>query len=286
MISRRKRAGARDGKATRGLAAAAVCAGLVFLGAVAFGAACGVGALADVWRAQYRVADRDFDVVVTTGKMVHPDVIVYHFGLTNGANLATIPFADLRLKLLERVPNIRDLQIERRLPSRVNIAVVEREPLARVAPPRGRVQSDRVADKEGVVFRFSSNTSLLPVVRESGAAPTPPGKRLAGHAAAALRLIEAAAQPELADLRVLEVDTSHKDYLFVTLGNYDRVKLAWDGMDDDTRTARDSLRRQLRHLQSALNANMTPRTTVWIATDFGRPSHIYASDPARNGNQQ
>lgn len=285
MISRKQK-GVRGTGATRGLVATAIGAGLLLFAAIGIGVAFGISALAGIWREQYRVEDRDFDVVITTGKMVHPDVITLHFGLTNGANLATIPFADLRLKLLDRVPNIRDIQIERRLPNRVNIAVLEREPLARVAPPRGRAVSDRVADQEGVVFRFSSNTALLPIIREADPTPTPPGKRLAGHAAAALRLVEIAAQPELADLRVLEVNTSHKDYLFVTLGNYDRVKLAWDHMDEDSRLSRESLQRQLRHLQSVINANITPRTTVWIATDFGKPSRIYASDPARNGNQQ
>lgn len=285
MISRKQK-GVRGSGATRGLVATAIGAGLLLFAAIGIGVSFGIGALADIWREQYRVEDRDLDVVITTGKMVHPDVITLRFGLTNGANLATIPFEDLRLKLLDRIPNIRDIQIERRLPNRVNIAVLEREPIARVAPPRGRAVSDRVADQEGVVFRFSSNTALLLIIHEADSTPTPPGKRLTGHAAAALRLVEVAAQPEFADLRVLEVNTSHKDYLFVTLGNYDRVKLAWDHMDEDSRLSRESLQRQLRHLQSVINANITPRTTVWIATDFGKPSRIYASDPARNGNQQ
>ena len=270
MISRKQK-GVRGSGATRGLVATAIGAGLLLFAAIGIGVSFGIGALVGIWREQYRVEDRDLDVVITTGKMVHPDVITLRFGLTNGANLATIPFEDLRLKLLD---------------NRVNIAVLEREPIARVAPPRGRAVSDRVADQEGVVFRFSSNTALLPIIHEADSTPTPPGKRLTGHAAAALRLVEVAAQPELADLRVLEVNTSHKDYLFVTLGNYDRVKLAWDHMDEDSRLSRESLQRQLRHLQSVVNANITPRTTVWIATDFGKPSRIYASDPARNGNQQ
>ena len=285
-MSSRKQKGVRGSGATRGLVATAIGAGLLLFAAIGIGVSFGIGALVGIWREQYRVEDRDLDVVITTGKMVHPDVITLRFGLTNGVNLATIPFEDLRLKLLDRIPNIRDIQIERRLPNRVNIAVLEREPIARVAPPRGRAVSDRVADQEGVVFRFSSNTALLPIIHEADSTPTPPGKRLTGHAAAALRLVEVAAQPELADLRVLEINTSHKDYLFVTLGNYDRVKLAWDHMDEDSRLSRESLQRQLRHLQSVVNANITPRTTVWIATDFGKPSRIYASDPARNGNQQ
>ena len=64
-------------------------------------------------------------------------LITLYFGLTNGANLATIPFADLRKKLLDRIPNIADLKIERRLPNRVTITVVEREPAVRIATLTG-----------------------------------------------------------------------------------------------------------------------------------------------------
>ncbi len=290
MISRKQK-DVRGSGATRGLVATAIGAGLLLFAAIGIGVSFGIGALADIWREQYRVEDRDLDVVITTQKSILPlsilrDTITYCFGLTNGVNLATLPFADLRLKFLDSYPNFRDIKIERGLPSRVVITVDEREPIARIAPPRGRANSNLVVDREGVVFRFSLNTALLPIIHEADSTSTPPGKRLTGHAAAALRLVEVAAQPELADLRVLEVNTSHKDYLFVTLGNYDRVKLAWDHMDEDSRLSRESLQRQLRHLQSVINANITPRTTVWIATDFGKPSRIYASDPARNGNQQ
>ncbi len=282
MISRRKK-NTRENGVPRTVVLALLAA-VAILAAVGTGLILAFNALVDVWQQQCRVEDREIDVVITSGKMVHPDVVTLHFGLTNGANLAQIPFADLRLKLLERVPNIKDIKIERRQPNRVTVDVVEREPIARVAPPRGRAETGRVADLEGVVFRFSSNTALLPVVREAGEPATPPGKKLSGFAAAALRLVEVASQPELADLRVLEIDTSHKDYLLVTLGNYDRVKLAWDHMEDDTRLSRDSLAKQLKRVSQAINLNITPRTTLWIATDWGSPGRVYASDPSRNGN--
>lgn len=273
----------REGQGRR-LAAALV---LVVAILIAFGAgfAYAYGTLKTLWQEQCVVRDRELDVVITSGKMVHPDAITYHFGLTNGVNLATLPFAELRTKLLEKVPNIRDLKIERRLPNRVTIDVVEREPLARIAPPRGRVETGRVADIDGVVFRFSNNTSLLPVVREAAEPATPPGHHLTGNAAAALRLIEAVGQPDLADLRVLEVDTSHKDFLLVTLGNYDRARVSWDHMTDNSRLSRDSLHKQLRRLSSAVKQHLTPNTTLWIATDWGTPGRVYASDPSRNGNQ-
>ena len=263
---------------------AALLAVLFVLGIAAVALSIGFGQLRQIWREQFRVEDRDLNVVISSGKMVHPDVITLHFGLTNGANLATIPFAELRAKLLERVPNIRDIRIERKMPNRVTVDVLEREPLARILPPRGQTETGRVADLEGVVFCFSSNTALLPIVREATESATVPGKHLTGAASAALRLIELASQPDFSDIRVLEIDTSHKDYLLVTFGNYDRARIAWDHMLEDSRLSRDSLRHQLKNLSRAMAQHLTPRATLWIATDWRSPGRVYASDPSR-GNQ-
>lgn len=189
MIKRNK----KEKPEGRGRLVACIVLGLFVVVGVCVGLSIGYNALKAVWQEQCRVADRELDVVITSGKMVHPDVVTLHFGLTNGANLATIPFARLRANLLERVPNIRDLHIERRLPNRVTVDVIEREPLVRVTSDASRGETGRVADTEGVVFRFSHNTSLLPLVRETVDTPTPPGRKLVGNAAAALRLVEVAA---------------------------------------------------------------------------------------------
>ncbi len=261
---------------------------LVLLAAALTGMAFGVSSLRKTWREQCVVTDRELDVVIDNRKdeqrrMVHPDIITLYFGLTNGANLATIPFADLREKLLGRIPNIADLKIERRLPNRVTITVVEREPAVRIATLKGRADSGRVADLEGVVFPFSSNVSALPVIRE--AAATPAGKRLTGMAAAAVRLVEEAALPDLADLSVLEVDTTHADYLLVTLGDYSRARIAWDRMCEDTRASRTSLTNQLTRLSKAIATRVITQPTLWHATDYGSPGRVFAKDPARSAAQ-
>ena len=265
---------------------------LVLAGLAVTGLALGFGALRDIWREQCRITDPELDVVIANSKdqdeprrMVHPEIITRWFGLTNGANLASIPFAELREKLLGRIPNIRDLKIERRLPNRVTIDVIERDPAVRVAPLKGKVDTGLVADTDGVVFRYSSNVSALPVIREASGPGTSPGKTLSGMAAAALRLIEATALPELAGFVVLEVDTSHADYLLATLGDYSRAKIAWENMLDDTRAARESLQRQLKHLAKAIAARMITQPTLWNATDFGKPAYIHAIDPARSTGQ-
>ena len=50
----------------------------------------------NIWHEQCQITNPELDVVISTGKMVHPDVITFHFGLTNGANLATIPLTLMR----------------------------------------------------------------------------------------------------------------------------------------------------------------------------------------------
>ena len=265
---------------------------LVLAGLVVTGFALGFGALRDTWREQCRITDPELDVVIANSKdqdeprrMVHPEIITRWFGLTNGANLATIPFAELREKLLGRIPNIRDLKIERRLPNRVTIDVIERDPAVRVAPLKGKVDTGLVADSDGVVFRYSSNVSALPVIREASGPGTSPGKTLSGMAAAALRLIGATALPELAGFTVLEVDTSHADYLLATLGDYSRAKIAWESMGEDSRAAHTSLTNQLTCLAHAIRTRMISQPTIWNATNFDKPVHIYAIDPTRSTGQ-
>jgi len=275
----------------------AVLAVILLLGAAATccGIAISIGALRDVWHEQFRVKDTRIDVVVSSsGNIVQPDVITIHFGLTNGANLATIPFDELRKSLIKRIPNIRDMKIERRLPRRVTIDVEERVPAVRIAPPKGKADSGRVADFDGVVFRYF-NSDPMPIIRESSEHSASPGERLAGNAAAALQLIKFLAdaadakgessEPELADMRILEIDTSKRDYLFVTFGDYSTAEIDWDRRGEDSERSRKSLRRQLVRLAQAMSARLTPRATPWIATDFGPGGRIYAKDPSRAGGR-
>lgn len=256
---------------------------LALLGLLGTGLYLGYDALAGIWREQFRIQDRDIDVVVTSGKRIHPDVITYSFGLTNGANLATIPFVSLRADLLERYPNIRDIRIERSLPQRVTIEVLEREPIVRVVSNRSRNETGRVADAEGVVFRFAGETGALPVIQESGETPTLPGHRLTGSADAALLLVEVASASEFADLRIRRIDTSHKDYLQLALANQDYAHVAWNHMSDRSPASRASLSRQLRHLRQTIATDLKSGPVLWLATDWGSPGHITRSDLARAG---
>ena len=273
-----------DGKSRSRILVWALLAGGVLLTAIVtfWGLIeCGT-ALQTICNEQCRVVDPDLDVVVVTpGKMVQPDVVTLHFGLTNGANLAEIDFAALRDKLLSRVPNIRDIAIERRMPNRVTIEVKEREPIARVVGAAKNSPSGLMVDAEGMIFRFARSAAAFPVVRAADDMKAAPGERLTGRSAAALRLLEVAAQPEFLSLNVQEANAAFKDYVLVTLGNYSRAKVAWDHMDEDTHVSRESLRRQLKRLAQALATGLVSPTTTWIATDYGTPGRVYAAQNDR-----
>ena len=291
----------RNQKASRRLLVLAAIA-LVGGGVACWGMACGFGALRDVWLEQFRVQDSAIDVVVSYSPTPEDpieakskiDTVKYIFGLTNGVNLATIPYAELRAQALTKYPEIHDIQIERRLPRRVTILAKEREPAVRIFPPKGKTNSGLVADYDGVVFR-NYNCPPLPIIREADAARCKRGQRLEDHARAALQLVhlladaangKSDAEPELANLRVLEIDTSKKDYLLVTLDDYSTAEIAWARMGEDSEVAQKSLRRQLVHLAQAIATRLTPRATRWIATEYEKGGHVYAADPARLGEKR
>lgn len=255
-------------------------------------------ALRGIWLEQFRIRSKDDEaiavVVTSSGKNVHPDTIKLYFGLTNGANLATIPYEELRTRAISKYPAIDDIKIERRLPLRVTVTVEERKPAVRIVPPKGKPESGLVADFDGVVFR-TFNCPPLPVIREANESHCKPGARLEGHARAALQLVQllseddgakSGAASELSNLRVREVDTSKTDYLLATLDDYSTAEIAWAHMGEDSEIARQSLRHQLVHLAQAIATRLTPpRSTRWIATEFQKGGRIYAADPTRLGDR-
>ena len=278
-------------------------ASVVLVGGVlaCWGLSYGFDALREVWREQFRVRDAAIDVVVNYSPMPENpddekfkiDVIKFIFGLTNGVNLATIPYEEKRAEALKKCSYLQDIQIERRLPRRVTLYAKEREPAVRIAPLKSKAGTRLVADYEGVVF-LSTKQRQLPTIREADETRCKEGQRLVGHAYAALQLVHVLADaangksdavPELAELRVREIDTSKKDYLLVTFSDSSTAEIAWDHMGDESEVTYQSLNRQLRHLAQAMATRLTPPATRWIATEYEKGGRVYAADPARLGER-
>ncbi len=248
----------------------------------AWGIAAICGKLAETYERQCCVTDSGEQIEITGGKVIEPRLIVNHFGLTNGVNLAHVDFPKLRDRLLECAPNIRDIRITRRLPNFVRIEVIERIPVARVIGHGANASKNNVADREGVIFWYPrKHSALLPIIRETKKNAVANGKSLSGMALAALHLLQEASAPEYDVLKIQEVETFKPDYVLATLGDSSRAKIAWEDMDKPSRASRISLTNQLARLTSVVKCNVAAGTKLWNATDWHTPSRIYADDPTK-----
>lgn len=248
----------------------AVILALVVLAALLAGLAVGYSKLHDIYLEQAVITDMGTQVEITSGKMVRPGTIAEVFGLKAGVNLAEIDFAGKREEVLKTIPNLRSIRITRQLPDKVIICAEERTPVARMGIRGDRRITGRVVDTEGMVFDCMRGTQTLPTIREPLRPGTRKGVRIQGRVLAALRLIEACREPELAELNVLEVDTSKHDFLVATLANYSTVKILWDEMDESTPAARQDLLSRLALLRDAIRSKVGPDTVIWNLTIPGK----------------
>jgi cell division septal protein FtsQ len=218
------------------------------------------------FRAQSLFVLRDLrrDVTITTGKTLTPDLVCEVLGLRDGVNLFSIPIDRKRRELLEQAPNIRDITIVRRMPDKLNITIVEREPIARIG------SNGRVVDEEGVVFVRYAGTGGLPLIKGSGEfAQVKPGERLRGNEMAAVRLIGNTLRPECT-LRLLAVDASKADYLLLTFSDYRQAKFAWGGMSDEQMKTQTLMQNHLDNLAKAMDSEIGRPRMMWNATLPGR----------------
>ena len=234
----------------------------------------GVGAvicydkLKDIYLEQCVIADMAKQVSITSGKMVKADVIAENLGLRKGANLATIDFSEKRRELLAKVPNLRSIRISRQLPDKVSVVAEERTPVARLGLVKTQDPSGRVVDAEGMVFIWQRGTQTLPLIRETQVPGTPRGSCIKGRTLAALRFVEACHEAEFLELGLLEVDTTKHDFLIATLGNYSKLKILWDGMDNPSPTSESAadLKKRLTQFRDAFRARVVPNAVIWNAT--------------------
>ena len=256
-----------------------VAFGVIAVAALLVGLAVGYEKLRSLYLAQCVITDMAEQVTIVSGKMVKPDVIAENFGLRAGANVALIDFEAKRAEILRKIPTLREISVSRHLPNRVSIRAEERTPIVRLNVCGRRTASGRVADTEGMVFSCLRGTQSLPTIREPHAPGTAAGQPLKGRLRAALDLVKACRESEFAELGLLEVDTSKADFLLATLGDYSRVKICWEGMDDPTPATRAALEARLVLLLKAVRARCEGlKAVIWNAT---LPDYVFADTQER-----
>ncbi|MEI6212014.1 MAG: FtsQ-type POTRA domain-containing protein [bacterium] len=163
---------------------------------------------------------------------------------------------EVRAELMRLQPGIRSVSITRRLPSRMDVRIVEREPVGRI--------HDQVIDGDGVIFPRSVGVEHLPRIDGLEGIPVQAGSRLDGMGLAAVRLLSANLRPEYA-LPVAAVDVSRLDYIHLTLLDHRQVKLWWRGMNAAAgNESREALGKRLQIL--LLFMARAPQRQVWDAT--------------------
>ena len=237
------------------------------------------GTLAGLYREQCVITDMAEQVEITSGKMVKPDVIAENLGLKPGANLAEINFAEKRREILAKIPTLRTLSISRIMPNRLRVVAEERTPTAKLGIRGQRRISGRVVDSEGMVFICQRDTQLLPTIHEPLPPGIQPGHHIKSRMSAALQLIEACRDPEFAELGVQDVDVSKPDYLLATLGDYSRLKIAWDEMDSPSAKSHKNLEDRLALLMKAVRTRVGTGARTWNAT---LSSGIFADTEEKN----
>ncbi len=246
---------------------------LVFLSVVAGVVLTGFCGLL-IFNSYYRYASDLFvlhdvrnSVTINTGKTLTPDLVCEVLGLHEGVNIFTLDIADKRLELLEQAPNIKDMSIVRRMPNKLTITIVEREPIARVG------SNGRVVDEEGVVFIRYAGIGGLPLIKGAdGFVQIKPGDRLYGNDMAAVLLAVNATRPECRQ-RLLAVDTSKADYLLLTFSDYRQAKFSWAGMGDCERHSESCMQGQFDRLAQAMESEIGRPRMLWDAT---QPDRIFA----------
>jgi len=245
--------------------ALAACAAVLVIGVW------GVWTLFTVYyfRAQSLFVLRDLrsSVVIVTGRTLTPDLICEKLGLREGVNLFAIPIEQKRRELLEQAPNIREISIVRRMPDKLTVTIMEREPIARVG------SHGRVVDEEGVVFIRYAGTGGLPLIKGADEfSQIKPGERLHGNELAAARLIHSTLRPECS-VRLLAVDASKLDYLMLTFSDYRQAKFAWQGMSDDLKETDLRMQRHFDNLVKAMESEIGKPRMMWDAT---LPERVFA----------
>ena len=253
-------------------------AAVVAVAAIAAAAIC-YSRLVELYHEQCVITDMAEQVEITSGKMVKPDVIAENMGLRVGANLAEIDFTKKREEILKKIPTLRTISVLRILPGKVRIVAEERSPVAKLSIRGQRRTTGRVVDSEGMVFLCQRGTQLLPTISEPLPPGTQPGHHIKSRAAAAIQLIDVCRNPEFSGLGVQDVDISKADYLLATLGDYSRLKIAWDDMDKPSAKSRKNLEERLSLLVKAMRTPDMTGTKTWNAT---LPDRIFADTEEKN----
>jgi cell division septal protein FtsQ len=161
-------------------------------------------------------------------------------GLELGSNIFFINLAKVRDRL-QQLPQIDDVQVERKMPNEIDITITERKPIAwitsekEVADPFAS-EAAFLVDGRGILMKEKKllpEYLALPLITGCGSEALVPGKTVESfEAKAALELLRLTTTSFMQTrFQILEVDLSKGYCLLVTDKNHTRVMFGFENLD-------------------------------------------------------
>ena len=185
---------------------------------IALAAGAGLGVLWWAgWHSQVTLVQH---VVVDSPRGISAESIRLASGISAADHVPSVDEDAVRVGIMEAIPAVADVRMQRSLPDTIRLQVVARQPMAAVQAG----DAYYVMDSEGVIFDKVAAPRKLPVVR----ATTDPNRQTARDVLLAL--------PDRLRERVQRVTVRSRDD--VTLGLRGGVTVRWGGVEDSELKAR------------------------------------------------
>jgi cell division septal protein FtsQ len=191
--------------------------------------------------------------IAVDGGQIKTDVMIREYlayeHINVGTNLFGFDIEEFEKLYLKRNPLVKTIQVTRVLPDRLEVAIQERDPLARIGQ-RGTL----VTDSDGFVFRLSSKLHRLPVIIGGKDPELAPGDYVRGRIQRAVEVLSVCDNPRVG-VRAVGIDISKPDYLVVHVYTAYGIKealLAWDNMDKGLAYSGDDLLKRLNRLRRGI----------------------------------
>ena len=186
--------------------------------------------------------------IQASGPMITEAHVRDYLGISEGTNLFWVDIGTLREEFLRKTPSVKSMTINRRLPDTLEIQVFERVAVARI----GRFKPLGI-DPEGYVYNLRSPARDLPMIDGSYDANLRPGMQAGGMFRCALQVIAACSKGSYNPvLRVESIDIANGEYLDLRLVNGERVRLAWEAMNENNDQSNRRLNAKLEQLSAVL----------------------------------
>ncbi len=185
------------------------------------------------------------------GNTLTPASVRARMQIGEGTNLFSSNLYSLRSDFLSKEYIAKSVKLQRRLPDTMIIDVVERIPLARL----GRWGTLAV-DREGCVFNLKAGGRDYPAITGYIDANLKAGVRVNQYAMNAIEIIDICNKSKLGEqIKITSLEVAPKDYLEMNLAAGEKIKVGWEGMDQNLPNLRQKAEHKLITLASALRAS-------------------------------